>query len=121
MELRVTDFCIPKLLEISMLSGTFQVGETVRGTMRPVGNTAVADNTDAEITFRVAQANHKSGAFDSATEVFTINPYNSSQVLPSGYSSTSTVLNIDTFSSMRSTSGRIYRTRCSRNDSGRRE
>ena len=94
----ITDFCIPKLLEISMLSGTFQVGETVRGTMRPVGNTAVADNTDAEITFRVAQANHKSGAFDSATEVFTINPYNSSQVLPSGYSSTSTVLNIDTFS-----------------------
>ena len=42
--------------------------------------------------------NHKSGAFDSATQVFTINPYNSSQVLPSGYSSTSTVLNIDTFS-----------------------
>ena len=42
--------------------------------------------------------NHKSGAFDSATQVYTINPYNSSQTLPSGYSSTSTVLNIDIFS-----------------------
>ena len=42
--------------------------------MRPIGNTAFADNTDAEITFRVAQANHKSGAFDSATESFYYQP-----------------------------------------------
>ena len=94
----VSDFCIPKLLEIGMISGTFQVGETVTGRMRPVGNTAIQDSTDAEISFRVAQANHKSGVFNNATEVFTINPYNSSQALSSGYSSTSTVLNIDTFS-----------------------
>tara|TARA_Y100000592_G_scaffold23880_1_gene37221 strand:+ start:18171 stop:25631 length:7461 start_codon:yes stop_codon:yes gene_type:complete len=93
----ITDYCIPKLLEINMISGTFQVGETITGTMRPVGN-APATDSDPQITFRVAQANHKSGAFDSATEVFTINPYNNTQVLPSAYSSTSTILNIDTFS-----------------------
>ena len=69
----ITDYCIPKLLEINMISGTFQVGETITGTMRPVGN-APATDSDPQITFRVAQANHKSGAFDSATEVFTINP-----------------------------------------------
>ena len=98
----ITDYCIPKLLEISMVSGTFQVGETITGTMRPVGNVPATDS-DPQITFRVAQANHKSGAFDSATEVFTVSPYNNSQTLPSAYSSTSTILNIDTFSLMRST------------------
>ena len=50
-----------------MVSGTFQVGENVTGTMRPVGNTPTSAN-EASITFRVAQANHKGGAFDSATE-----------------------------------------------------
>ena len=93
----ITDYCIPKLLEINMVSGTFQVGETITGTMRPVGNVPATDS-DPQITFRVAQANHKSGAFDNATEVFTVSPYNNSQTLPSAYSSTSTILNIDTFS-----------------------
>ncbi len=93
-----TDYCIPKLLEVNMISGTFQTGETVSGTMRPVGNSRSDSGADPAITFRLAQANHKSGAFDSATEIFTVNPYNSSQVLPSAYSTTSTVLNIDTFS-----------------------
>ena len=93
----VTEYCIPKLLEISMLSGIFQVGENVTGTMRPVGNTPTSAN-EASITFRVAQANHKEGAFDSATDVYVTNPYNPSQTLPIAYSSNSTVLNIDTFS-----------------------
>ena len=80
-----------------MISGTFQVGETITGTMRPVGNVSASEG-DPSITFRAAQANHKAGAFDSATEVFTQNPYNTSQTLPSAYSSTSTILNVDTFS-----------------------
>ena len=79
-----------------MITGAFQVGETVTGTMRPVGDTSSSEG-DPTITFRAAQANHKSGAFDSATEVFTNNPYNNSQTLPSAYSSTSTILNVDTF------------------------
>ena len=69
----ITDYCIPKLIEINMISGTFQVGETVTGSMRPVGNTSASEG-DPSITFRAAQANHKAGAFDSATEVFTQNP-----------------------------------------------
>ena len=93
----ITDYCIPKLIEISMISGTFQVGETITGTMRPVGNVSASEG-DPSITFRAAQANHKAGAFDSATEVFTQNPYNPSQTVPSAYSSTSTILNVDTFS-----------------------
>ena len=93
----VTKYCVPKILEISMVSGTFQVGETVRGTMRPVGNTATSE-TDPTISFRLAQANHKEGAFNSPSRVYTNNPYNFDQIIPSSYSSTSTTLNVDTFS-----------------------
>jgi len=93
----ITDYCIPKLLEISMVSGTFQVGETITGTMRSVGNTPSTDS-NPQITFRAAQSNHKEGAFDNATEVFTINPYNKNRTIPRAYSSTSTILNVDTFS-----------------------
>jgi len=93
----ISDFCIPKLIEINMVSGTFQVGETISGTMRPVGNISGSEG-DPSITFRAAQANHKAGAFDTATEIYSTNPYNSSQTLPSAYSSTSTILNVDTFS-----------------------
>jgi hypothetical protein len=93
----VSSYCIPKLLEINMISGAFQVGETVKGSMRSVGDTSTSEG-DSEITFRLAQANHKSGTFNSASEVFTKNPYNKDQTLPSAYSSTSTILNVDTFS-----------------------
>ncbi len=30
----VTKYCVPKLLDITMTSGTFQVGETVKGRMK---------------------------------------------------------------------------------------
>jgi hypothetical protein len=33
----VTRYCVPKLLEISMVSGTFQVGEKVIGTVQNTG------------------------------------------------------------------------------------
>ena len=33
----VTKYCVPKLLEISMVSGTFQVGETVEGVIIRTG------------------------------------------------------------------------------------
>ena len=33
----VTKYCVPKLLEIEMLSGTFEVGETVTGTVVQTG------------------------------------------------------------------------------------
>ena len=103
-----------------MQSGTFQVGETVIGTMPGAG--IPADGTDIPaIKFRVAQANHRAGPYNAPTEVFAKNPY-ISQVgatgletflgtpgtvqlasdsggatnMPATYSSTSTILNIDT-------------------------
>ncbi len=116
----VNKYCTPKLLEITMESGTFKVGETVVGSMPGAG--VPSDGTDTPaIRFRVAQANHRAGPYNSPTEVFTKNPY-VSQVgetgletylgtpgtvqlassnsgatnMPATYSSTSTILNVDT-------------------------
>lgn len=75
---------IPKLLQISMVSGTFQVGETVEG----------FDGNDKIITFRVASQNHKKGPHDNPTTIYSSNPYNENTNLP-GYNSASTVLNVD--------------------------
>lgn len=76
---------IPKLVEIRMRSGTFQVGETVRGFN---GNTQI-------FSARVASQNHKSGNFNNPTRVFTTNPYNRETEIPTAYSASSTILNID--------------------------
>ena len=94
----VTNYCVPKLLEISMVSGTFQVGETVVGRTRPIGSLPLdTRNTDPRITFRVANSNHKEGPYNSPSTRFSTNPY-TGQSLPAAYSSTSTILNVDTFS-----------------------
>ncbi len=116
----VTKLCTPKLMEISMKSGTFQVGETVFGTLPQVG--IQPEGTDAPfIKFRVAQADHRSGPYNAPTEVFKRNPYISqvgatsletflgtpgtvqvasanaqSTEMPTTYSATSTILNVDT-------------------------
>ena len=94
----VTKYCTPKLLEITMSSGTFQVSETVTGRMLPPGAQArEVLNSTPSITFRVATSNHKEGPYNAPLTVFRQNPYDGS-TLPSTYSSTSTVLNVDTFS-----------------------
>lgn len=88
----INKFIVPKLLEISMNSGVFQVGETVVGSF---------DNLTSNlpnITFRVAKQNHKYGAYNSPTDIFVPNPYNLNLIIPSDYSATSTILNIDTYS-----------------------
>ena len=90
----VTQYVTPKLLEISMVQGVFQVGETVKGTM-PLGT---VDGENAEITFRVARQNHKYGAYDSPTIIYQVNPYSDTVGLSTTYSATSSVLNIDTAS-----------------------
>ncbi len=116
----VTKYCTPKLLEITMNSGKFRVGETVIGTMP--GSGVQPEGTDkAFIKFRVAQANHRTGPYNAPKEVYKKNPYQSqvgatgletflgtpgtvqlkssgSADMPSTYSATSTILNIDTFS-----------------------
>ena len=114
----VSKYCVPKLLEIAMTSGVFQVGETVFGKMEGTGLGNRGSKTPA-IRFRVAQANHKEGPFNAPTQVYRNNPYLSQvsptavetflgtpgqvqvpgqgNVLPETYSSTSTVLNVDTY------------------------
>jgi hypothetical protein len=84
---------IPKLIEIANdsslknygASSSFQVGETVIGT---VGANKI-------ITFRVAQSNHKTGPYNNPSAVYTINPYLTTESIPSSYSASSKILNID--------------------------
>jgi hypothetical protein len=93
----VTKYCIPKLLEIGMISGSFQVGEKVIGTSRPTGLGPNLETLRPSISFRVAQSNHKEGPYNLPNITYSENPY-TSQVLQPTYSSTSDILNIDTFS-----------------------
>jgi len=84
---------IPKLLEISPdqtlqnygSNGAFTVGEMV------VGN---FNGTDI-IKFRVAKSNHKEGVFSAPSITYGVNPYVPSETIPSDYSSSSKILNID--------------------------
>lgn len=74
---------IPKLVEIRMVSGLFQTGEDVV-------------SQDGTFKCRIAQPNHKYGAYNNPSYTFTLNPYDKTQNLPSAYSGTSTILNLDT-------------------------
>ena len=112
---RVSQLVVPKLLEIEMTTGTFQVGETVIGEVQRT--TTDGSSNFSVIQFRVAQCNHKEGPFNEPTRIYAANPYTSSvgptqlevysglpgsmalgdntTLIPSSYSSTSTILNID--------------------------
>ena len=87
---------IPKLIEVANdstlanygASGSFSVGETVIGTFG--GNNL--------ISFRVATPNHKYGAFNLPSTTYTANPYIKNEPIPSAYSQSSKILNIDTIS-----------------------
>ena len=87
---------IPKLIEIANdstlqnygSSNQFQVGETVIGTY----------NGKDLITFRVASGDHKYGQFNSPSKTYQINPYFPEEKLSSTYTSSSKVLNVDTYS-----------------------
>ena len=94
----VTKFCVPKLIEITMSSGTFQVGETVQGRVINTGLGEEGKDTSPSINFRVAQSNHRRGDYNSPTEVYPDNPYVNGGIIPEVYSSTSTTLNVDTYS-----------------------
>jgi hypothetical protein len=85
---------IPKLIEISdnrQLTGngasaTFSIGETVIGTV----------NNQERIRFRVCSPNHKFGPFNSPTSIYNQNPYDPINSISSNYSSSSSILNVDT-------------------------
>ncbi len=84
---------IPKLIEIASdtslqnygASGAFTVGETVKGYLNGVG----------QITFRVAQSNHKEGSYNSPSVTYSANPYSTNENIPSAYSASSKTLNVD--------------------------
>ena len=76
---------IPKLIEIEMVSGVFEVGETVRGYVDGV----------QLFSARVANSNHKTGPYNNPSTTYTSNPYNSSIFVAENYSASSTTLNID--------------------------
>ena len=97
----VSRYCTPKLIEITMTSGTFTVGENVRSVPLKKGISAPV------FYARVAQINHKEGEYNSATRTYEQNPYNG-QLIASSYNSTSTVLNIDTYSLSNETQGEYY-------------
>ena len=85
----LTGFCIPKLLPITMVRGSFATGDIIESGI------SIQVLGQPEIKFRAAQSNHKSGAFNSPTSTFPTEPYNNTS-LTSAYSSTSTTLNVDT-------------------------
>jgi len=76
---------VPKLIEISMVSGVFSAGETLEAY---VGGEKIA-------TFRICVPNHKLGDINNPTSRFSLNPYNRSLTLPSAYTASATILNVD--------------------------
>ena len=89
---------IPKLTEISMTSGTFVIGETIKGF---VGGSHL-------FSARVYAPNHKTGPGGSPTTTYSLNPYDRSVELPSVYSSSSTILNVDINSLVDEVIGRYF-------------
>ena len=97
---------VPKLIEIANdstlqnygSSKQFEVGETVIGT---------SGGKDL-ITFRVASGDHKYGQFNSPSKTYQINPYFSNEKLSSIYSSSSKVLNVDTYSLCEEAQGKYH-------------
>ena len=104
----VSKYCIPKLLEIEMTSGVFQVGETVIATSEGtgLGNQSLPGN-NAEAIFRLASPNHKGGPYNIPTSTFADNPYTYKSI-PSNYSASSTLLNIDIRSMSDNAQGDFY-------------
>jgi len=97
---------VPKLIEIEMESGSFQIGERVFAVLQQNNSGDFGPNIIGR--FRIAQPNHKSGPFSAPTLVYTNNPYDPTITIPSTYSASSTVLNVDTASLAEEAQGRFF-------------
>lgn len=104
----VNSFIVPKLIEISMLSGTFLVGEKVIS-INNFDNIAPGQ-TDTTVSFRLAAANHRTGPYNQPTDVYRTSPYNSESnvIISSNYTSTSDLLNVDTYSLAEQAQGEYF-------------
>lgn len=92
----VTEYIVPKLIDIRMVSGSFEAGEIVTGVLGA-----------KQIRFRLAPQNHKYGPVVNSgqslppnyeVETYRNNIYSPSDTLSRNYSTTSRVLNVDTAS-----------------------
>ena len=97
---------IPKLIEVTMASGSFTIGETVQALIQT--NTSGDFGPTLIGRFRLAQPNHKSGPFSTPTLTYSNNPYNPSVIIPTTYSSSTTVVNIDIASLIEEAQGRFF-------------
>jgi hypothetical protein len=114
----MSSYTFPKLLEVTMVSGVFQVGETVTiinrlsseniSNLTTITPTRPTRPTAVSPKFRVAQQNHKYGPYNNPTDTYVLNPYAREQFISPNYSSTSTILNIDTYSLSNKSQGQFY-------------
>jgi hypothetical protein len=108
----VSNYIIPKLLEVSMTSGTFEVGETVIGILpnSSIDENEISGQIPTQFVCRLAKANHRYGPYNDPSDIFISNPYNSelTTTLPEDYSSTTEILNIDTTSLSEQVQGNFY-------------
>ena len=86
----MTEYAVPKLLPVVMTKGSFSTGDLMYSVENPPGTAG-----KPSIHFRLCTLNHKKGPFNNSTETYATNPYDSTS-LPATYSSTSTILNVDT-------------------------
>ncbi len=93
----INQYIIPKLIEISMTNGVFQVEETVIGYN--------ATTSEPKFYARVANQNHKYGPYNNPTDTYSTSLYDTNIILGNSYSSTSSILNIDTYSMSNITQG----------------
>ena len=82
-----------------MTRGVFTTGETVTGTIT---------GTNRRFVFRLASPNHKSGPYNSPTKTLELNPYIGGAGIPASYSTSTTLLNVDTFSLATQTQGDFF-------------
>ena len=87
----VTEWCVPKLIPVSMTRGSFSPGDTITNVGPQITLLGVPG-----ITFRASQVNHKFGPYNAPTEAYATEPYTQS-ALTSSYSATSNVINVDTY------------------------
>jgi len=81
---QVLDFCA-KIIEIQMISGTFQVGEFARAHI----------NNRLIMRFPVPPPRHKSGPWETPDQMYTVDPYDRTRPAPgTSYSSSSKLLNV---------------------------
>ena len=90
---------IPKLVQIEMVNGIFEVGETVD-----------VFNNKGKITasFRITRPDHKGGSINKPKETYKANPYDKSTKFGKKYSASSDVLNVDTRSLSDEAQGKYF-------------